>query len=615
MFQPEHFPLRGHRYHEAVSKLRHITYNNHKMLAHYAEEARPRRWRDVLGRGQDRAFSYIHSPQMWHSTGAEEDFRQALGEVPVLALSLVRPFPQDPAKYIVVSTYNGRTAAFNLPLLEPHSNWFRRSELLPPELRAWLEDDGVFVLVTDSTSPLTNDPDGIQATRTVSTDVLFGVYQHAGVIKPHFKADRGDLSWQMVYATGYHHRPCSRPKFVQFVGEDHFRSAWPEWREPGWLPAGTDSLNPQEEFFLYYEAAGLQLFVNRLLQHGLLYGGMKAVDPTLSLKQLYWVFLEGGENRPWSTRSDPLGIKTDFPSPQQFRSNPALLLYAPQEFQPAEADQDRGAGGDPAAAAPGEKAEDMELEVPPNDTKKSKNDDDEGASHDADSGEGEIVLLLDDQALEHELNQETTERSNKPNNDKDTASSSSVVTIIEKEHTETQKKLLELAQSLPTPPPPPSRSNRRRRRSQPRRRWTLPPPRTPPPPLAAPSPSSPSHRPTLTPSPGQMLPQLAKPLWVRWRGDWALPSAPLLPQDRRGPPGPSGSSLRPRELRLPWQTFPSPKTNHHLPDTAPRMFALASSPRWQTRRRSRRRRPPTPRMARPPSPFATATSTFASAAR
>ena len=451
MFQPEHFPLRGSRFHDAVAKLRHGAYTNLKMLAHYSEEARPRRWRDVLGRGQDRAFSYVHTAEMWHSTGADEDFRQALSEVPVLALAIVRPFPQDPARYIVVATYNGRVAAFNLPTLEPNSTWFRRCELLPLELRQWLDDDGIFILTTDSTSPLTTDPDGIHPTRCISTDILFGVYQHAGIIKPHFKADRGDLAWQMVYATGYHHRPSPRPKLLQFVGEDHFRSAWPEWREPGWLPAGTDSLNPQEEFFLYYEAAGMQLFVSRLLQHGLVYGGMRAVDPTLSLRQLYQVFLEGGEAKPWSVGTDPLGIKSDFPPPQYFHNIPALLKYAPAEYQPTSPPPTEGNGG--AADESEEKKSEEEdqvtvvevdntdQEIPPTPPKRSRSSE-EGSNNPSADNEPEVELLLNDQALEKEFHQEDDN-----NNDKQQA-----VDAPPPDTTSTQKRLLELAQSLQPPP-------------------------------------------------------------------------------------------------------------------------------------------------------------------
>ena len=453
MFQPEHFPLRGSRFHDAVAKLRHGAYTNLKMLAHYSEEARPRRWRDVLGRGQDRAFSYVHTADMWHTSGADEDFRQALSEIPVLALAIVRPFPQDPARYIVVATYNGRAAAFNLPTLEPNSTWFRRCELLPSELRQWLEDENIFVLTTDSTSPLTTDPDGLHPTRCISTDVLFGVYQHAGVIKPHFKADRGDLAWQMVYATGYHHRPSPRPKLLQFVGEDHFKSAWPEWREPGWLPTGTDSLNPQEEFFLYYEAAGMHLFVSRLLQHGLVYGGMRAVDPTLSLRQLYQVFLEGGETKPWVVGTDPLGIKSDFPPPQYFHNIPALLKYAPDEFRPTTppAADAAGAGKEVEEETVEEKSEDADKitvvpadnaeEVPPTPPKRSRPSEDGSNGHSAD-GEAEVELILNDQALEKEFRQED-DNNNEKQQEEVTPSSAT---------TSTQKRLLELAQALQPPP-------------------------------------------------------------------------------------------------------------------------------------------------------------------
>ncbi len=458
MFQPEHFPLRGNKYHEAVAKLRHSTYNTHKLLAHFSEEGKPRRWRDVLGRGQDRAFSYISGPDQWHSSGAEEDIRQAVEEVPVLALAIIRPFPQDPARYIVVSTYNGRAAAFNLPQLEPNATWFRRCELLPAELRGWLEDEGVFILLTDSTAPLTTDPDGLHPTRTVSTDVLFAVYQHAGVIKPHFKADRGDLAWQMVYATGYHHRPSPRPKFLQFVGEDHFRSAWPEWREPGWLPSGADTLNPQEEFFLYYEAAGLQLFVSRLLQHGLVYGGMKAVDSTLSLRQMYQVFLEGGETKPWGPATDPLGIRSDFPPPQHYHNIPALMQYRPQEYNPAmaAAEEKKASESNSSEESPQQTMVEMdggEQDFPPAPAKRSHNSE-EGSSGGAVEGAegGEVELILHDRALETELAHEEDNNNNPKATDKSGATGKGEE---KQEHTDTQKKLLQLASQLEAPPPAP----------------------------------------------------------------------------------------------------------------------------------------------------------------
>ncbi len=502
MFQPEHFPLRGSRFHDAVAKLRHGAYTNLKMLAHYSEEARSRRWRDVLGRGQDRAFSYIHTADMWHSSGADEDFRQALSEVPVLALAIVRPFPQDPARYIVVATYNGRAAAFNLPRLEPNSTWFRRCELLPAELRQWLDDDGIFVLTTDATSPLTTDPDGLHPTRCISTNVLFGVYQHAGVIKPHFKADRGDLAWQMVYATGYHHRPSPRPKLLQFVGEDHFRSAWPEWREPGWLPTGTDALNPQEEFFLYYEAAGMQLFISRLLQHGLVYGGMRAVDPTLSLRQLYQVFLEGGETKPWAAGSDPLGIKSDFPPPQYFHNIPALLQYVPEEFRPTASPTAAGgaSGAEEGGAAALEEEKQQEQaaeegsedktseedqltvvpagdalqEFPPTPPKRSRPSEDGSNNND---GENEVELILNDQALEKEFLQEDDN-----NNDKHQEENTTTITP-----TATQKRLLELAQTLQPPPLSPEQAAAAvAAESAPME--VDPSPRVPPPPKAPPTP-------------------------------------------------------------------------------------------------------------------------------
>ena len=441
MFQPEHFPLRGLAYQAAVAKLRHVSYHNHKMLLHYAAEMAPRKWRDSLGRSQSRSFSYIKSPDEWHSTGAEEELQSAVMEVPVLALALVR-CPQDShAEFVVVSAYNGRTVAFCLPLLLPNAPWFRKWEVLPANLRAWLEGEEVFVLTTKSSAPLLPDPDGFCLRRQVDTDKLFAIYQNSGVIKPHFKAEVGDAAWQMTYATGYHHHPMAQPKFVQLVGENHYSHGWPQWRHLGWLPVGKDELAKHESFFLFYEAAAMQLFVNRLLQHGLLFGGMKAVDPSLPLATLYCVFLEGGESDPFVAARDPLGLRTDavaaaMPPPSSSESH-----YTPQELNPplpggsvAEELSSNSTGETvvPAGLAAGDGAGKEDAPATQEPMEEGSNDKEEKES-------SEAVLLLCDTALEKELNQEDAmepppaKKRSPPRPDP------------------TQRRLLELAQNLEGP--------------------------------------------------------------------------------------------------------------------------------------------------------------------
>ncbi len=488
MFQPEHFPLRGLAYQAAVAKLRHVSYHNHKMLLHYAAEMAPRKWRDSLGRSQSRSFSYIKSPDEWHSTGAEEELQSAVMEVPVLALALVR-CPQDShAEFVVVSAYNGRTVAFCLPLLLPNAPWFRKWEVLPANLRAWLEGEEVFVLTTKSSAPLLPDPDGFCLRRQVDTDKLFAIYQNSGVIKPHFKAEVGDAAWQMTYATGYHHHPMAQPKFVQLVGENHYSHGWPQWRHLGWLPVGKDELAKHESFFLFYEAAAMQLFVNRLLQHGLLFGGMKAVDPSLPLATLYCVFLEGGESDPFVAARDPLGLRTDavaaaMPPPSSSESH-----YTPQELNPplpggsvAEELSSNSTGETvvPAGLAAGDGAGKEDAPATQEPMEEGSNDKEEKES-------SEAVLLLCDTALEKELNQEDAmepppaKKRSPPRPDP------------------TQRRLLELAQNLEGPGKTPSGKRPRPLFGPdltvevlPAPRASLPPPLRPPPPSRPPPPRTP----------------------------------------------------------------------------------------------------------------------------
>ncbi len=325
MFRPQNFPLRGTDYERQLGRLRHTAYQNQRLLSRLMSEMKPRKWHDSLTLFQLRAFSLVCLPDEWHISGAEEDIRAALAAVPLLALSLL--YEGEVLQYVVVGAYDGRVVAFNIPSLLHGSSWFRKWEVLPPEVRAWLNDPDIFVVASSLPPSGAAQKDGVHASRVVETQHLFSIYQHTGIIRPHYKADVGDVTWQLTYAVGYHHRPENRDKFIQMVGEEHYHGPWPAWRRPGWTPSLASELSKQEEFFLYFEAAGLHLFVNRLLQHGLIYGGMSAVDPSLPLPKLFQVFLEGGEPDFEVGRRDPLGIRSDWPSPAQAANNPALRAY------------------------------------------------------------------------------------------------------------------------------------------------------------------------------------------------------------------------------------------------------------------------------------------------
>ncbi len=72
------------------------------------------------------------------------------------------------------------------------------------------------------------------------------------------------------------------------------------------------------------------LFVSCLLQHGLVYGGMKAVDSTLSLRQMYQVFLVGGEAKPWGPSPTPWGSRVIFPRRNTTTTSPPVRSFREQ---------------------------------------------------------------------------------------------------------------------------------------------------------------------------------------------------------------------------------------------------------------------------------------------
>ncbi len=342
MFSPTPYPLKGPAFDRAVEKMKHSTYNNYKLLAAHAQEMKPRKWRDELGSNQRRCFTFVKDEEEWAASGAEADLRAAVDLVP--ALSLAQVWAKDELRYVVVGTFSGRIVAFGMCSLAAKRESFRRWELLPASLRAWLEDENIFVLV--STHASSRVEDGCSLRRLIGMPQLFAVYQYTGVIWPHFRSDLGDTAWQMAYATAYHHRPSSKAKFSHLIGEPRYAGPWPAWREPGWIPTGVDKLSPQEEFFLFFEAASMHLFVNRLILHGLVYTGMKAVDTTAPLRQLFVTFLEGAEPPALSVERDPLRLRTDWPATSTF--NPGDGFFPTPAFSHRQTER-----GDAAPAADG----------------------------------------------------------------------------------------------------------------------------------------------------------------------------------------------------------------------------------------------------------------------
>ncbi len=332
MFKSHPFPLHGRQYAALVDDLKHLAYTNLRSLEAQALEMEPVRWRDVLSAAQNRLFSFVATVDDWIATGAEEDLYAAVQQVPLLSLALT--YEEGDLVYVTVGAYNGRVVTISLPPLALKGQWLRLWEVLPQQLRDWLADDHVHVVFAGLWSPQDGAKDGILLNKVVSTEAMFALYQYLGIIHPIIKAERGTLDWQMSFAVQYHHLPSNRRKFKHLVGEDRYGKNWPAYREPGWLPNNREDPPDGERWFHYYQGAGPVLFLNRLLRHGLVYGGMKAVTPNSPLSQLFDVFLQGGEPGPRLQERDPLRLRHDWPSPRHYRGSPALQLYAPTEHSP-----------------------------------------------------------------------------------------------------------------------------------------------------------------------------------------------------------------------------------------------------------------------------------------
>ncbi len=334
MFSPDPFPLQGDIFERMVKNLRGTPRDNYNALYHYSLLSKPKCWEDKLQAAQKRLCYPVFKPELWYESGAAGEFISSVQAVPVIGLHLVRRL--NVLKYVSVSTYNGRVAVFSIRALEKISHWEERVELLPPEVRTWLEDPDVVVLTSGEKRTFKNKLHGLSISGQLDTEDLYKIYQTAGVIRPAVTAERGDLSWQLAYAVAYHPLPSRKSTWLQLIGTDKFKPEkkrdWPEWRMPGWQPDGMWRLDDRELFFLYFSTYGPHMFVSRLLRHGLVYGGVEAVAKELPLRDLFLTFLLGAMGGGELSPEDPLGLNTPEVKMTTKRdsSSPAVRMYNPK---------------------------------------------------------------------------------------------------------------------------------------------------------------------------------------------------------------------------------------------------------------------------------------------
>ncbi len=177
---------------------------------------------------------------------------------------------------------------------------------------AWMRDERIYVITSGLTSFFKNPPDGYQTTSVVDTEQMFSLYQAAGVLRPNIVPMVGDRTYQMCYTFAYHHLPTHLAAFKSMVATYHYKT-WPAYRDQGWSPQTTESEPSEEEkFFHFYQTIGLWAFVYRLMQQGIIYDEIQALQKELPFVEALTLFLRANLVEGVQA-TDPLRLQSDVP--------------------------------------------------------------------------------------------------------------------------------------------------------------------------------------------------------------------------------------------------------------------------------------------------------------
>ncbi len=313
MFNPRAMPLLGEEFRQRLDLLGPTARANYDRLRQVNSQIRPAPYVDALSTSQDTLYSFIVDLDQWYRKAMA--IRCDLVEAPILSLAVQLNPATGAVDFVTVASFKGEAATLSMADLRRNSGpHFRQEDVFPEELRYWLQSDRVLVLVSGQAHLLRNPPPGLDTTAYVDADDLFELYMDKGVIRPNLPPRKGDITYQMTYAFDWHHRPTSQEKFKLMVGAHNY-DRWPRHRELGWMPQCFERPpTPTERFSFFCNVVGPLGFVYRLLRHGLVYGGMLAVQPDLKMDQLVSVFMRGNlkDFRTIGRGSaDPLGLQTD----------------------------------------------------------------------------------------------------------------------------------------------------------------------------------------------------------------------------------------------------------------------------------------------------------------
>ncbi len=306
MFSRAQIPLSGGDFRARFNELSTQAKANYEQLDTFSQLLAPLKWEDQLSNSQRLRFHSVATPAEWN--GVALTFRLALQKVPVLSFASVAV--DEELRYVSLGVYDAHVAVFSVAALKQVDvNWLKPFDVLPAEFKEWLCDPSIFVLVADDTV-VPDESTGCVLNNVVSTERIYMLYQSKMVIRPVVHTADGRLAKQMAYTYCYTHQPCTPEYFRHLVGEHQYRR-WPDHRQPGWRPKSTFDLKVREEFYLFYETVGALAFVYQLLRHGVVFGDLGAVAPTLPLDQMMVTFLRGAGQPELALATDPLALYSD----------------------------------------------------------------------------------------------------------------------------------------------------------------------------------------------------------------------------------------------------------------------------------------------------------------
>ncbi len=362
MFDDYSFLLSGAAFEEHHAAMSLSAKQNFAFVSDLLAGLRAQRWEDQLRPEQAGKYTFVDRIEAWNVISPP--FVSALATLPVLGVGV--EVDQDVLKYMTLSTYDGNTVTLAVnALAEAAPGWLRRSEVLPLEVRDWLQDQDVFVLSVGLEAQLAAAHDGLSINNYVDCCNMFILYQRLGVIHPTFAVASPDYAWILTYAIGYHHCPADERKFNYLVGH-HAYDNWPSHRQLDWRPRPHVLPSPVEKFYFFYEANGTFAFIYRLILHGLVYGGLAAVPNNESFPDTVLHFLRGaGLPKAQVQLRDPLSLVSDVGAPNY----PPFALRVPVGGDPPppfpDGKQQVGASVAPPTATVGREQEEARTPLCP----------------------------------------------------------------------------------------------------------------------------------------------------------------------------------------------------------------------------------------------------------